>query len=274
MNLFIAVFLVSLGINMEVHPDRVDWAAAVLLALFVTVAKPLLLITVISRMGYSLRSAFSTGITLSQISEFSFILVALGMSAGYVGPELLAIVGATGLVSFGVSSWLFNQRPLLFRLSQSAGLLRPFTGVPEAFADVAPRQLSGHVIVIGMNTLGREIVQRLHQLGETVLAIDTDGTKLESLPCETMLGSVEYLSLLLEAGLPRAKLVVSALMVEEENDLLAFRCSYFGVPSSIHAIDVSVIDNLLKANTTYLMLPKVDGIKWQTRELKKLGFIK
>jgi hypothetical protein len=46
------------------------------------------------------------------------------------------------------------------------------------------------------------------------------------------------------------------------------------VACSIHAVDLSVIDNLLSVDTTYLMIPKVDGIKLQTRELKALGFLK
>jgi voltage-gated potassium channel Kch len=166
---------------------------------------------------------------------------------------------------------LYNRQ--LFELARRTGFLRIFGSNEEDANDAPAAERAGHVIVIGMNSLGREIVMRLHNAGETVLAIDTSHELLQDLPCETMLGSIEYLSLLMEAGLPHARLVVSALVTEEANDLLAYRCSSFGVPCSIHAIDLSVIDNLLSVDTTYLMIPKVDGIKLQTRELRRMGVI-
>ena len=124
-----------------------------------------------------------------------------------------------------------------------------------------------------MNTLGREIVRRLHERGEQVLALDTDPHKLQGLPCETLLGDVEYLSVLEEAELSHARLLVSALRIEPTNDLLAYRCKQVGIPCSIQAVDLSSTDNLLEMDVKYLMIPKVDGIKLQTRELQRRGLL-
>jgi Kef-type K+ transport system membrane component KefB len=275
MNFFIAVFFITLGIKMEIDPARVNWLAAFVFSVFVLIVKPALLIPVISRMGYGLRTSFLAGTSVAQISEFSFILLAVGMSQGLVGADVLATGALVGLMTFAVSSYMIIDNRKLLRKAERSGLLRLFGPDLEVEAEEpAPPQRGGHVIVVGMNSLGREIALRLHDRGEVVLAIDTDPAKLTDLPCETMMGSVEYLSLLLEAGLPRAKLVVSAALIEEANDLLAYRCSTFDVPCAIHAIDLSVIDNLLTVNTTYLLIPKVDGIKLQTKELKRLGFLR
>jgi Kef-type K+ transport system membrane component KefB len=273
MNFFIAVFFVSLGLKMEISPANVDWLAAGLLALFVMLAKPLMFTAIISRMGYSPRTSFLTGLSLAQISEFSFILVALGMASGLIGAPELSLTALVGLMTFAGSSYMILYNNALFETLQSSGLLKLFAKDGADHDESDDEEWSDHIIVIGMNSLGREIAVRLHERGETVLAIDTNHDRLQNLPCETMLGSVEYLSLLLEAGLPRARLVVSALTGEEANDLLAFRCSTYGVKCSIHVIDLSVIDNLLSVDTTYLMIPKVDGIKLQTRYLKTMGFI-
>jgi Trk K+ transport system NAD-binding subunit len=107
-----------------------------------------------------------------------------------------------------------------------------------------------------------------------VLAVDTDPHKLEGLPAHTLLGSVEYLSVLQEAGLERAKLLVSALRIEDANDLLAYRCQLAGVHSAIHVVDMSVVDNLLELGADYLMIPKVDGVKAQGRMLREIGILK
>ena len=64
------------------------------------------------------------------------------------------------------------------------------------------------------------------------------------------------------------------MRIEATNDLLAYRCQSFRVPCSIHVVDLSVVDNLLEMDTNYLMIPKVDGIKLQTKALKARGFLK
>ena len=38
-------------------------------------------------------------------------------------------------------------------------------------------------------------------------------------------------------------------------------------------IDLSVVDNLLDMDVTYLMIPKVDGVKLQNRELERRGLL-
>jgi hypothetical protein len=89
-----------------------------------------------------------------------------------------------------------------------------------------------------------------------------------------MLGDVESFSVLEEADLSAAKLLVSALRIEPTNDLLAYRCKQAAVPCSIHAVDLSATDNLLEMDVKYLMIPKVDGIKLQNRELQARGLLK
>ena len=125
----------------------------------------------------------------------------------------------------------------------------------------------GHIVVIGMNTLGREIVKLLLKRNERVLAIDTDPEKLKGLDAaDTLIGNIEYQSVIEEIGLRNAKLVVSALQIEDTNQLIAYRCRSLKVPCIIHAFDVLVVDDLIDLDVSYLLMPPVDGIL----ELRKL----
>jgi hypothetical protein len=54
---------------------------------------------------------------------------------------------------------------------------------------------------------------------------------------------------------------------------MAFRCRSHGVPYAVHVIDLEQTDNLLEMDASYLMIPKVDGVKLQTRELRRRGFL-
>ena len=121
--------------------------------------------------------------------------------------------------------------------------------------------------------MGQQIANQLTDLGERVLAIDTNPKRLANLPCQTLVGNAEDWALLEEANLPQAKLLVSALHIEDTNDLLAYRCRQLQVPCAIHAVDLEEINNLLEMDVTYLMIPKVDGIKLQNERLKELDLL-
>lgn len=279
MNLFIAVFFVSLGVRMDAAGAAANWWPTLVLAMFVLIGNPLIFIIIISRMGYSRRTSFLTSVTVAQISEFSFIFAGMGVSRGLIGGDILSITALVGVVTIAVSAYMILYNHQLYEWCRRTGLLdwRFLTGSGD---DEKPEQgahderWSGHVIVVGMNTLGREIVKRLHEKGEKVLAVDTDPRKLAGLPGRQLLGSVEYLSVLQEAGLERARLLVSALRIEETNDLLAYRCQAAGVPSAIQAVDMSVTDSLLDLGVDYLMIPKVDGVKQQLVRLREMEVLK
>jgi glutamyl-tRNA reductase len=186
--------------------------------------------------------------------------------------SILSLTALVGVITIGISVYMILYMHPLHQFARRLGLLKPFRAKQPD--EPQPERLrQGHVIVVGMNSLGRKIVQQLCSRGEKVLAIDRDPKKMADLPCEILLGNAEHLSVLEEAGLPHAKLLVSALQIEETNDLLAYRCRSYNIPCSINVVDLSVMDNLLEMDVTYFMIPKVDGIKAQNRKLKKMGYL-
>jgi hypothetical protein len=273
MNFFIAVFFVALGLRMPIAEAAAQWWPALVLTGFVLGGKFLIISLSLARLRFSERTAFLAALNLTQISEFSFILAASAMATGWVGPEMLSLVGLVGLTTIALSSSAIVFQEPLYVAALKRGWLR-FLRAPKHDPERPHGHgRHGHIIVVGMNTLGRDIVRRLHDRGEKVLAIDTDPRKLAGLPCETSLGNVEYLSVLEDAGLKEARLLVSALRIEPANDLLAYRCRQFDIPAAIQVVDLSVVDNLLEMDVKYLMIPKIDGMKLQNRILQEDGFL-
>ena len=271
MNLFMAIFFVSLGIMMDFSAVAGSGFAAFLLSAFVVCGNTLVYLVLIPRFGFSNRTGFLTGLTGSQISEFSFILAAMGVSLGMIGGHIVGLMTLIGVLTMSASAYLILHNHRVTRVFERAGVLDWFGRRREDPPLAAHDSPSGHVILVGMNTLGRDLVRRLDQRGERVVAVDTDPHKLAGLPGTQVIGSVEYLSVLQEAGLAQAKLVISALRIEEVNDLLAYRCKLAGVPCALHVVDMSVVDNLLELGADYLMIPKVDGVKEQLRLLRERG---
>jgi Kef-type K+ transport system membrane component KefB len=272
-NFFLAVFFVTLGIHMEPAAALALWPAVLALSAFVLVAKPTVLMALLPRFGYGERTSFFAAVTLGQVSEFSFIVAALALSAGLVDAAFISLVGMLGLVTIGGSAALIGGADRLYALARRAGVLRPFRAkvVDEP---PPPPGLRDHVIVVGMNTLGRRLVQVLLERGEKVLAVDANAANLEGLPCPTVQGSTEHPGVLEHAGLRDARLLVSALQIEDANNLLAWRARQAGVPSSIHAFDPDLIPDLRDNGATHLMVSKHDGIRGVAMALRDAGVMR
>lgn len=263
MNFFVAIFFVTLGVQMNLGAAQEYWLSAVVLSLFVIIGNPLIFLIIITRMGYSELTAFRTSVTVAQISEFSFVFAAMGLAAGLIGEGVLSVVAVVGIVTIATSAYMIIYTEPLYRFCKRIGVLKLFFAKQEVEPEEASER-EDHIIVVGMNALGREIVQKLSQRGGRLLAIDTDPKKLEGLgEAETMIGNVEYESVVEEIGLRRARLVVSALQIEDTNHLLAYRCRSAGVPCAIHAFDISVVEDLLDLGTKYMFMPAVDGVREQ-----------
>jgi len=241
MSFFIAVFFVTLGAQMQFDAAAAHWKPAVVMSLFVLIGNPFIFMCIIARFGYSERTSFYTSVTVAQISEFSFILAAAGMSAGLIDQSILSLIAVVGLLTIVGSVYMILYSRPLYEWMHRWGLLRLFKANQTDEPIPPPSTPSGHVIVVGMNSLGKILARALHQRGERVLAIDTDVRKLSDLPCETMAGNVDYSTVLQEAGLPYAKLAITALQIEEVNLLFAYRCRRVGVPVAIHVFDRSVL---------------------------------
>ncbi|HEX6588765.1 MAG TPA: cation:proton antiporter [Longimicrobiales bacterium] len=266
---FLAIFFVTFAAGMDLGSALEYIPSAIAISLFVTVGGPIVVAFILTRMGYSGHTAFRSGITLSQLSEFAFILLAVGTAAGLVGTDLVSLVGLIGLITISASAVLGPRAEALYqRLPLPAWLRR--AGPEET---PLPHSI-GHVVVVGMNTLGREIVQRLAARGEAVVAVDTDRAKLERLPAQTLAGTVNDPSVLEHAGIERAKLVVSALQIEDVNSMLVYRCTQLGIPISVHAHDPSFAHELLELGADHMMVSKLDGIAPMENELRALGVIR
>ena len=273
MTFFIAIFLVTLGIRMEFGHLSTILPIAIVLCIFVLVAKPLIVFFILARMRFSEYTAFQTAIATAQVSEFSFILLALGASAGLIRSEIVSLGGLVGILTIAASSYMIIYSERIYEALTATGILRYFGAIQQPDTE-ANCKWANHIIVVGMNALGREIVARLNQSGESVLAIDTDPKKLEGLlPASTTIGNVEYESLVDEIALHKAKLVVSALQIEDVNHLLAYRCRNAGVPCAIHAFDVSMVEDLLDLGTAYLLMPAMDGVLRQRQVMRTEGVI-
>jgi Kef-type K+ transport system membrane component KefB len=248
-NFFIAVFFLTLGAQMELSIRPQDLFAAVLLSLFVLVGNPIIFIVILKKMGYSFQTAFLAGVTVAQISEFSFVFAAVAMRSNMIDGALVSMIALIGLITIAASSYMILYNHELYHLIVK---WFPRLDTPgKIVEDVNKELLSNHVIVIGMNTLGVAITKMLQEAGEKTVAVDTDRRLLENIPGVVMTGNADFLPLLDEVRYRQAKLVISTMTSPETNGLIAYRCSLVGVPVVIREYDPKVLDDNIDVEPIY-----------------------
>jgi Kef-type K+ transport system membrane component KefB len=271
-NFFIALFFVSLGLHMQLSAATPYLGIALALSLLVLIGKPLVVMATLVWQGFSERTSFMAAIAVGQISEFSFIVASFGVEAQILDPSVLSLAGVLGIVTLGASSYMITHSDAVYERARRWGLLKPFGAAVAEPERVAPP--GGHIVVVGMNSLGRRIVRALAERGEHVVAIDTDPAKLDGLPAPTIVGDAEDDAVLAEANLANAGLLVSALQIQEANVLLAYRCRQLGVPASIHAFDPAAIGDLEHIGVDHLIVSRRDGIRQVAAEFRRAGVLR
>lgn len=169
---FLILFFVTLGTRLTFDSFVTAWPALLALTAFVLFAKPLLTLPAMRVLGYHPRTAFLTSSTMGQISEFSFIVLAAGISLGHVGEELLPLMTGVALISIAVSSYFIKHNEgiatrihPLFRFFESGHAHRH----PGEHARARPK-----VIMFGFHRVGAPALETLHELNKSYLVVDFD----------------------------------------------------------------------------------------------------
>jgi voltage-gated potassium channel Kch len=193
------------------------------------------------------------------------------MSSGLIGGEILSLIGIVGLVTIALSAFMILYNHELYERVHATGFLSLFGAGEEPDGEAGDAKPRGHILVVGMNAIGRRIATDLHERGCDVLAVDTDPYKLAGLPCSVLLGNVEYRAVLEEADLDGARLLVSALRIEEVNRLLAYRAEQAGMPSAIHTFDAESTLDLDRAGVDFIIDSQALGVDRVVRAAYELG---
>jgi Kef-type K+ transport system membrane component KefB len=166
-------FFVQLGARVDPGIVAEQWLPIVVLSLFVLLGNPIIVMTIMGSLGYRRQVAFKTGLHIAQISEFSLILVALGVGQGHIGPDLLGVVTVLGVVTIALSTELIhNADRLAHRWERPLRLFerrRPSHRVEPRAAQDRPEY-----VVVGVGRLGTAIVDDLVARGDRVLGVDFD----------------------------------------------------------------------------------------------------
>jgi len=172
-------FFIELGTRFDLAAALDRIGAAVVLSLFVLIGNPLIVMAIMGVMGYRKKVSFKAGLTVAQISEFSLVLVALGVSQGQIDSDVLGLVTAVGLITIAASTYLINGSDAIY------DRIEPLLRVFERRVATGGRALDDDhhdpdYIVVGLGRFGSTVLEELRLRGVDVMGVDFDPRSVQS----------------------------------------------------------------------------------------------
>ncbi|SFO44051.1 transporter, CPA2 family [Roseovarius lutimaris] len=210
-------FFIALGATLDLSLLGAHVTGAIVLSLFVLIGNPLIVLGIMGALGYRKRTGFLAGLTVAQISEFSLIFIAMGVSLGHVRADALGLVTMVGLVTIAASTYMITYSHTLY------ALLEPLLGIFERKGTPRePSEAGTHrddrvkVIIFGLGRFGTAIGLRLQKRGIKVLGVDFNPQAVRrwrDLGLETEFGDATDPEFLADLPLPSAEWVVSTVPI-------------------------------------------------------------
>ncbi len=219
---FLIIFFVVLGTHLSPDLGAETIVPAIAFAAYVLIGNPLILLVILRLFGYHPRTGFLVGVTMAQISEFSFIVLAAGIGAGLIGVELLPIATIVGMITMVLSTYLINYNEEIYDY------------IAWAFKWMAPKQhdpdrtlLKTHdIIQIGCEDLGEQILPTVKALSDNYIVVEFDPAavqRLSALEEPVVYGDAGSEDFLEEHQIHRAKMIICTVADKAVNrDLIAY----------------------------------------------------
>lgn len=241
-------------------------APAIVLSSFVLIGNPIIVMVIMGLMGYRKRTSFLAGLTVAQISEFSLVLGALGVSLGHLGPEAMALITCVGLITIGLSTYLIlYSHPIYERLAPVLSVFERSVPHREQSADSAESQ-GADFILFGLGRYGNNLAQSLRRQGWSVHGVDFDPqviSRWHSHGHAAQYGDAEDPEFAASLPLTSARWVVCTAPRRETNLILLRALREYGYQGRIaltahHSQDASALQ---QGGADLVLTPFVDAAK-------------
>lgn len=231
--LFVTLFFVSIGMLGDPVWIAEHWWQVLAFVAAIFVGKTLVAGFALRLVGYSVRHATATGLSLAQVGEFSFVLAAVAIAPEGTDNDLISadtfklVVSAT-LVTLFATPYLVAAAPWVGKKVESVLGIKPAAPIDAGVGDPLEAQEGhegggghgehaahdNHVIIIGFGPAGQRVASAMLKMKHPAVVIDMNARNVETatqfgLPA--MLGDVTGEGVLEHAGLVRAVAVVVAL---------------------------------------------------------------
>lgn len=258
---FVALFFVYLGTQVNFTYLPTNLLLILTFGLYALLLKPIIYLLLLGIFGFRKHTMFQTAINLSQVSEFSLILLVVGLEKGIVGPSALTVIALTAVSTMVISSLMITHSKRIYKwVSKSVGF---FEREARHFMEGEQRDtLSGHVILIGGHQVGGEIVKLFKREKVPQIVLDFNPHLVQSLlelHVPVVYGDMGDPDVLEALNLAEARMIISTAPNFDDNKLLLeeLKNKHINIPTVLRAETVQEADELYKGGADYVIIPEV-----------------
>ncbi|PYO58472.1 MAG: hypothetical protein DMD83_03885 [Candidatus Rokuibacteriota bacterium] len=254
-DVFVALFFVTIGALVDPGPLFTSLPLLGVMVAMIVVGKFLIWTAVVWLFRYPLSTALLVGAGLTQIGEFSFILVQVARAAGQVGDEVYSATLAASLLTILLNALLVRYVP-----AWVGAAARSLASHPAAHAD----GLNDHVVLCGFGRVGSAVGEALDTFGVRYIVLETDPDIVASLRARAiacLFGDAAHHHLLQRAGTEHATMVVFTLPAIDRARLAvrAARSLNPRAPILARAHGRAEADELRRGGATDVVQPEVEA---------------
>lgn len=268
---FLIIFFIILGFNIDVLNIGSIIVNALIFSSIALLIKPLIIMFFMKAFGYTKRTNFLVGTTLAQISEFSLIILVIGVSLGHITSELLHTLILTLVITILFSTYL---------ISYSQNLYKRFSRWLSIFEkDNIKKEIKTKkkydAILFGYNRIGFGILNALKKIKQKYLVVDFNPDTISTLKkfgMPSLYGDVGDPEFLKELPLDKIKIAVSTVPDFESNFLLIEEIRVVNPDAIIIVRAHSIGDalELYKKGANYVLTPHFLGGEYISKMIKDL----
>ncbi len=269
---FIILFFIGLGMKLGIDGVRSAIVPALIFSAVVMVVKPLLTLAALGVLGYTKQTSFKAAIYLSQISEFSIIMVVLAGTLHVAGEQVVAVITLTMLITNILSTYLVSYDEFLYRKLEGVLSLFERSDVKQEVHALSAYPL----VLLGYHKGGHEFIRSFRKMKKPYVVLDYNPEVIEELEHQHInhiYGDVTDLELLDEIGLHKSELVISTIGDAATNMLIVSHIMRrnSGTIFICHAESYDEAEKLYKKGAAYVIVPHFIGSEQINSFIRKNG---
>ena len=273
---FIVIFFVLLGSQVNFSTTNTSMVLPLLIfVIFVLIIKPIITMIVLGFLGHTRKNNFLTGISLGQISEFSFLIVAMGITSWYIkDPTILSMITLIGLITIAGSSYFVIYGEKIYHFFKPVLSLLPWVRNQE-FIKINKKDYE--IAIFWYGRFGSNLYEMLHKTHKSILVIDEHPgiiahLQKNKIPC--IYGDIGDIDFLQELNLKNSKMIISTVKTFDENMVLLKTIKQHN-PNLIIILVSNQIHEAIKLyeqGADYVILPHYIGVDHTSLMLEEYGF--
>ena len=272
---FILFFFIMLGSQMVFSNVAEMLVPIIVLSAFILIGNPLIVMILMGLLKYTKRNAFLAGLTVAQISEFSMILIALGVKVGHVEGNILSLVTAVGIITiFGSSYMITHSNKIYLYISRYLSVFeRKGKKIDE---HKHSKDDAYDIILFGYNRIGLSLIKTIKNLNRKFLIVDYNPEIIADAAgsgYDCRYGDADDSEFLDELNFSSAKMLISTIPDADTNLLLIRRIRERNREAIVIIVSHQIEEALrmYESGATYVVMPYFLGGEYASTLIQKCG---